>query len=244
MTAYFLSDIHLSTIEEPNTHRLLSFLRSIRGPQDATHLFLLGDIFDLWVAGHYYFVQKYSTVIEELRRLQAAGVEIHYFEGNHDLYLEHFFGHELGLKIHSAAEYFQLGRFRVRLEHGDQMDPFDRGYIFLRKLLRTRFMQWLAPRLPSGFVVWLGERMSHSSRKYTSAVKTISTDRAVQVIHMHAMRAFVEQPFDFLICGHVHVKEDYALPDSDNARVINLGSWFDGAYTLKLTDGGPEWVGL
>src|ERR1700733_14013025 len=130
--AYFLSDLHISSIEEPKTHWLLDFFRAIQSKNDMTHLFLLGDVFDLWVAGHKYFVERFQPVIDELRRLSVLGVEIHYFEGNHDLYLEHFFGRVCGFKIHRAPEYFTLGGLRLRAEHGDQMDPSDRGYKFLR----------------------------------------------------------------------------------------------------------------
>ncbi len=236
--AYFLSDVHLSSIEEPNSQRLLQLLRSFQSPDDVTHLFLLGDIFDLWIAGHFYFVNKFSDIIQELRRLRAIGVEIHYFEGNHDLYLDHYFGQELGVTIHSGPAYFQLGRFQVRVEHGDQMDKSDHGYRFLRWMLRTPAMKWLAPRLPGRFVVWLGEAMSKTSREYTSTIKSISSDRATEVIRLHALRAFVDRPYDYLICGHVHVPYDYQLPDSDHARVLNLGSWHDKPRAATITDDG------
>ncbi len=238
MKAYFLSDIHLQSIEEPNAKRLLSFLQSLNSPEDITHLFLLGDIFDLWIADHFYFIQKFVDVSSEFKRLKELGVEIHYFEGNHDLYLEHYFGQELQIQIHTKPEYFQLGRFRVRVEHGDQMDPADRGYRFLRWLLRSRVMTWLAPRLPSRLIVWLGERMSGASRKYTSSLKTISSEQAMEVIRLHALRSFVERPFDFLICGHVHVNFDYILPESDEARVLNLGSWHERPRAALLSDNG------
>ena len=238
LKAYFLSDIHLTSIEEPNAQRLLNFFRSLRSIEDITHLFLLGDIFDLWIADHFYFVNKFSEIIQEFKRLHALGVEIHYFEGNHDLYLERFFGNELGFHIHTEPKYFQLDRFRVRIEHGDQMDPYDRGYRFLRWLLRTPAMMWIAPRLPSRFVVWLGERMSKTSREYTTSIKTLSKKRATEIIRLHALRAFVERPFDFLLCGHIHVDYDYQVPESDSARVLNLGSWHDHPRAALITGEG------
>ncbi len=203
-----------------------------------THLFLVGDIFDLWVAGHFYFIEKFKPLIEELRRLHALGVEIHYFEGNHDLYLEHFFARVCGFRVHRQFAYFNLGEMRVRVEHGDEMDPADRGYRFLRWLLRTPLLEWLAPRLPDKFVVWLGQRMSEASRQYTSALKTISLERARDVIRAHALGVWNQfKPFDLLVAGHVHVVEDsefIPVGQSRAVRVINLGSWFDGARALKI----------
>jgi len=80
--------------------------------------------------------------------------------------------------------------------------------------------------------------MSKTSRGYTSSIKSISPDRATEVIRLHALRAFVEKPYDFLVCGHVHVPYDYQLPDSDNARVLNLGSWHDIPRAARITDDG------
>ena len=84
---------------------------------------MLGDIFDLWVADHRYFIDAYSEIIDQIKRLQRAGIEIHYFEGNHDLHLKSFWQDELGLAVHNEPFYVQLGDTVVRLEHGDQMDP-------------------------------------------------------------------------------------------------------------------------
>jgi UDP-2,3-diacylglucosamine hydrolase len=244
--AYFFSDLHISSIEEPKTKRLLNFFKEITSIDQMTHLFLVGDIFDLWVAGHLYFVEKFKPLIEELRRLHSLGVEIHYFEGNHDLYLEHFYAVHCGFFVHRQFKIFDLGGLKVRVEHGDEMDPNDRGYRFLRWFLRTPFMEWVAPRLPARFVVWLGERMSQASRNYTSNHKTISTESTRKVIQTHAERVWsVHRPFDVLIAGHVHLVEEFEFSPTGKAqgkspvRVFNLGSWFDGARTLKLEQSSP-----
>jgi UDP-2,3-diacylglucosamine hydrolase len=265
--AYFLSDIHISSIEEPKTHWLLDFFRTIKSTNDMSHLYLMGDIFDLWVAGHKYFVDRFLAVIEELRRLKSLGVEIHYFEGNHDLYLDHFFGKVCGFQIHRSSANFNLGGLRVRAEHGDEMDPNDRGYIFLRWLLRTPVLEWLAPRLPEWIVVWLGERMSAASRHYTSEVKTISQEKTREVFRRHAEAVWNNgTAYDLLVSGHVHVIDDYKFtpqledsamrghgdtlrPSPGEVRVINLGSWFDGARALRveIIHGGPariSWIEL
>lgn len=247
--AYFISDLHLGSLEEPNVFVLLKFLKTIQSKTQASHLFLLGDIFDLWVADHNYFKVKFAPILQELSRLHQVGVEIHYFEGNHDLYLQHYFAEKLGFNVHRQAAYFRILGRDIRVEHGDQMDPSDKGYIFLRRFLRTDLMEWLAPRLPEWFVVRLGERMSRVSRKYTSHVKVVSDVRARQVMRDHALRAWRERRFDLILSGHVHVTEDTtlnvreidaktsgredetsAISDSERSefiRVVNLGAWFE-----------------
>ena len=83
--AYFISDLHIVSPQDPRTALFIRFLRDVADDGDASHLFLLGDIFDMWLADHAYFVDRYRAVIDEIVRLKTRGIEIHYFEGNHDL---------------------------------------------------------------------------------------------------------------------------------------------------------------
>lgn len=221
---------------------MLGLFREWRNLSDITHLFLLGDIFDLWIADYPYFINKYSQIIEELQRLHSMGVMIHYFEGNHDLYLKHYFANRLGFLVHEESVEIYLDNVKLRLEHGDQMDPTDRGYIFLRWLLRTPFMKFLAPRLPERWIIALGERMSRLSRVYTSEYKSISQERSLDVIRKHAVMTHSRNPFDVLICGHVHTVDDFQWNTVSGkvARVINLGAWFDSARVLSFN--GKEWT--
>lgn len=201
-----------------------------------THLFLVGDIFDLWIADHQYFANAYKPLIDELVRLKNEGVEICYFEGNHDLYLREFWQEHLGFKVFADAHTFTLAGLEVRVEHGDLIDPEDRGYRFLRWLLRSPGVTWLAQNLPGQAVVAIGERASHKSRVYTSEVKTVTASEAVRKIRLHAERAAQTEKFDLLVNGHVHVFDDYTFfTDGKTRRAINLGSWLGGhAQVLSL----------
>jgi UDP-2,3-diacylglucosamine hydrolase len=248
LKAYFLSDIHLSSPGDSRAQTLIKFLRSLNGPDDVTHLFLMGDIFDLWIGKHKYFCELWAPVVGEIYRLHQRGVEVHYFEGNHDLYLQQFFGNQLGFHVHGEPQTLRLGRWHLRLEHGDQMDPSDRGYLFLRWLLRTPVVRWIvANRFAEKYIVRLGERMSHVSRDYTSNRKVITEAVARDKIRVHAEKVQAAsiksgRAFDFLIAGHVHVVDQYSLVLGGQA--INLGSWLDQPKVYRLTDSAGEFVNL
>ncbi len=237
--AYFLSDLHLGSAEEPNAFLLIKFLKSLKSREDITHLFLMGDIFDLWVADHKYFVIKFAPIIAELRRLKNAGVEIHYFEGNHDLYLEHFFAREMGMLVHKDAASFVVAGLRLRAEHGDLMNLNDREYIYWRSFLRSMPMKFIAPRLRSDWVTSIGEWLSKKSRENTTKHKVISPERAKKIIHDHAVKCYMQEKLDLHISGHVHVTEDVYLtpqgPHRPGIRVVNLGSWFDDPKVFYLS---------
>lgn len=251
MRAYFVSDLHLKTPDEPNAQVFESFLRglcrSVRAhdPSAPTHLFLVGDVFDLWIGDHEYFTHKFGTIIADVRELVSAGVEVHFFEGNHDLHLQPYWQDQLGARVHADAEYFQLGHSTVRVEHGDMINPDDKGYLFLRKFLRSKPMRTLALSLPSPVVAAIGERASKASRKYTSTAKELPRGRIQRMIREHAERTYREKPFDLIVTGHVHVKDDVTFAASGRkVRSVNLGSWYEPAEVFVLTDAGAEFLKL
>ena len=76
MKAWFVSDIHIRDINERNSVRLLRFLRFLATDSQTTHLFLLGDIFDLWVGDSNVFQTKFQAIIDELAALKKKGIEL------------------------------------------------------------------------------------------------------------------------------------------------------------------------
>ena len=242
LNAYFVSDIHISSPDEPRATLFLSFLRGLQGTPNATRLFLLGDIFDLWVANHRYFVERYRDIVAEIGRLRDEGVEIHYFEGNHDLHLRGFWAGQLGIEVHPGPIEVQLGDRLVRLEHGDQMNPDDRGYLFLRWFLRTPPVRFLLCHLPGALVAHLGDRASAKSRAYTSSGgKSISPSEVTAKALAHARQVHAGSSFDLIISGHIHVRHDEEIEmPSGGFRSVNLGSWIDGPCYFRIDDNGAR----
>lgn len=243
--AYFVSDLHIADPESGLARLFEKFLADRVAAGDASHLFLLGDVFDLWVADHDYFVSRYGRIVDLLMRLRDSGTDIHYFEGNHDLHLERFWARELGLQVHPGPITLDIGPLTLRLEHGDQMDPEDRGYRFLRWFLRTPPIRFLVCHLPGGLVAKIGERASAKSRTYTSTTKTMGRDRAIAMIREHARRAHDNDAFDVIVSGHVHVRDDFRAGTEEGAyRSINLGTWLDRPCCLRIEGKTIEWLEL
>lgn len=245
LKAYFVSDLHIASPDDARASLFLDFLRKLKGGENASHLFMMGDIFDLWVAAHQYFIEKYQRITDELVRLRDEGVDIHYFEGNHDLYLQHYWGDRIGLTVHEGPAYMELGHQTVRIEHGDQMDPDDRGYRFLRWFLRTPPVKYLIPRLPGRLIVAIGRKSSETSRVYTSETKTITRQKTIEKIRTHAEKAYQHSPFNLIISGHVHVRDQYLVQDGQFAfKSVNLGTWLDRPCYYRIDDTGGKLVEL
>ena len=245
LQAYFVSDIHLGSLQDQRAQFFLGFLKKLNS-QNCSDLFLMGDIFDLWIASHQQFIEKYKVIVTEIKRLTEEAVTVHYFEGNHDLYLKKFWQNEMGCKVYSSAQYIQLGPYHLRVEHGDEMDPDDRGYLFLRWFLRTSIMKFVAPRLPGSLVTAIGEAAAKKSRTYTSQTKLISDEGAIGKIRLHAEKAYAQQSYNYLFSGHVHVRDEYTVKNSktQKAQSINLGTWLKEPGYYQLEESGGQWVSI
>ena len=244
--AWFVSDLHIRDEQESSSETLLLFLHSIENNErQATHLFLVGDIFDLWIHNHSYFVDKFPKIVNAIRAVVARGIEVHYFEGNHDLYLRKFWQQEVGVKVHDGPEFFNLGPFKIRVEHGDLMNPEDKGYLFLKGVLQSKPVTFVAKNLPGMAVSWIGERASRASRHYTSNQKSMHEEQVKSFMHAYADQEVGKRPFDYLITGHTHVRDIYELTrEGDQVFSINLGSWFEDKKALRLDESGHSFVEL
>jgi UDP-2,3-diacylglucosamine hydrolase len=244
MQAWFVSDIHIKSLNERNSIHLLRFLHFLSTPQaKATHLFLLGDIFDVWIGDSDVFYRKFKDIIDAILALKNAGIEVIYFEGNHDLHMQKFW-QRFDIPCYTEEKYFQLGKWTVRAEHGDLINPHDAAYLRYRDFVRKPHMQKLAYRVSGYFWDWFGARASKKSRMYSGKQRASREVELREIIRSHAERSFQQQGFDFIITGHMHIKDEYTLKNTDkNAVSINLGSWFDQPQVLVLSEEGCRWLG-
>ncbi len=245
MKAWFVSDIHLRDINERNSILLLRFLHSLLRDTETSHLFLLGDIFDLWVGDSDVFRKKFQDLIDALVALKSRGVEVIYFEGNHDVHVKGFWEKKLGIPVFVDAQVFQLGKFKVCLEHGDFINPKDTTYLKYRSFIRKPCLEKLAYMLPGRLLDEVGLFSAKRSRKRSSVRRRNNIESLRQMIRDYAVEKSKHTQFDFLITGHMHVRDEFEFEVSTEKKIsINLGSWFEPAKALCLTDKGALWKEL
>lgn len=104
---YFLSDAHLGSlaIAHRRTHerRLVNFLDSIKEKTEA--VYLLGDIFDFWYEYRMVVPKGYTRLLGKISELTDKGVEVHFFTGNHDLWVNDYFEQECGMIVHREISF-------------------------------------------------------------------------------------------------------------------------------------------
>jgi UDP-2,3-diacylglucosamine hydrolase len=66
-----------------------------------------------------------------------------------------------------------------------------------------------------------------------------------QMIRVYAQKTFAQAPFDLIITGHMHIRDDWTFEaNGRRVRSVNLGSWFDEPLVFHLTDTTSEWVSV
>ncbi|RYZ88864.1 MAG: UDP-2,3-diacylglucosamine diphosphatase [Proteobacteria bacterium] len=247
MEAWFISDIHIKSLEERNSKILLRFLHSLL-ERDVKNmrLFLVGDIFDLWVGGHDIFVRKFQPLVDAVRALHDAGVLVTYIEGNHDVHVHAFWTKKLGVEVLVEAQFYELNGLVVRVEHGDLINLEDKTYLRYRSIIRNPFVQPLGHIIPGIFWEEAGKIAAKKSRARSQTYRVQNEEKLVQMIRNHAHRVYEQRPFDVVISGHMHVIDDYQFQIGvRKSRSINLGSWYTPEVkALKLTGQNFEWVTL
>ena len=233
---YFISDFHLgvpdyerSLVREKKIVRWLDRIRD-----DVQILYLMGDVFDYWFEYKQVVPKGFVRLLGKLAELADAGVEIHYFTGNHDMWVFDYLPKEIGMQIHREPIFKEYNNQQFYLGHGDGLGPHDHGYKFLKKALASNFLQWMFARLHPNFGIGLMRYFSKTSRIATgnSDAEYLGDDK--EWLILHCKEVLLKQHFDYFIFGHRHLPLDIKL--NDNSRYINLGEWIN-YHTYAVFDG-------
>ena len=152
---YFVSDVHLGLqVADPaaREERFVSFLKGL--PQEASALYMLGDIWDFWYEYRDVVPKGYVKVFAALMELMDRGVDVYFFQGNHDIWTYSYF-ESLGMKKLVQPCKVEVGGKTFCLGHGDGLGPTPFGYrvikyIFNNKVIQTLFSMlhpWIAYRI-------------------------------------------------------------------------------------------------
>ena len=142
---YFLSDFHLGAPDYERSlvreKKVVQFLESIR--QDASAIFIVGDIFDFWYEYKTVVPKGYTRLLGKLADITDSGIPIHLFVGNHDMWMSGYFEKELNIPVYHHPKTFQFNDKAFYIGHGDGLGPGDHGYKFIKKIFRNPVCHWL-----------------------------------------------------------------------------------------------------
>ncbi len=222
---YFLSDFHLGAPDKANSFarekRIVQFLKLAE--RDAGHIFIVGDMFDFWYEYKRVVPKGYVRLLGKIAELTDAGIAIHFFVGNHDMWMKNYFQKELNVPVYFEPKEFEFNSKVFFIGHGDGLGPKDYRYKLLKKVLRNRVCQWLFGVFPPYLGMGLANYFSRKSRKATGSAEEVFYGEDKEWLIIHSREVLKEKNIDFFIFGHRHLPIDYRLNKA--SRYINLGDW-------------------
>ncbi|MFN6081877.1 MAG: UDP-2,3-diacylglucosamine diphosphatase [Bacteroidota bacterium] len=232
---YFASDFHLGIPDAKSSsereQRIIKWLNEIK--PDCAELFIVGDIFDFWF--------EYKTVVPKgFVRLQAkfaeftdAGIPVHFFHGNHDLWQFGYFEKELGVQVHEKSIIRTINGKNFYIGHGDGLGPEQRRFKTILWIYRNRFFQKIFSMLHPNIGIGVANWLSHQSKLKTfDGNFTFYEEKEFLIRYCRSI--LQEESFDYFVFGHRHLPMEYKL--TEQSRYVNLGDWI-GFNTYAVFNG-------
>ena len=224
----FASDVHLRERSPEVAETFFSFLR---GPAfRAGALYLLGDIFDLWIGD-----DDPSPLVAEfaahVRTLSDMGVDVRFMAGNHDFLLGEEMAVRCGMKLLPDEAVLEHGRHKALLLHGDTLCTDDEPY-----------MKWRAyAHDPGNIGRFLALPLEGRRREIDWLVQTNAggTSAGKPVVSLEAVaHAAARRKCTLMIHGHTHERHERSLSSSwGEWRRMVLPAWTNGAGGYIRMDG-------
>ena len=233
---YFLSDFHLGVPDHASSlvreKKITAFLDEIR--KDAAEIFIVGDMFDFWYEYRTVVPRGYVRLLGKLAEITDEGIPIHFFVGNHDMWMKNYLQQELNIPVYFEPRAFEFNHKKFWVGHGDGLGPGDHGYKMLKKIFRSPVCQWLFGILPPYIGMGIANYMSRSSRSVTGSADDKFYGEEGEWLITYCKDILKDQYYDYLIFGHRHLPIDFSL--KGGSRYINLGDWIR-YYTYAVFDG-------
>jgi UDP-2,3-diacylglucosamine hydrolase len=233
---YFASDFHLGAPNYENSlvreKKIVEWLTSIE--EDAHEIFLLGDVFDFWFEYKSAIPKGFVRLQGKIANLTDKGIKIHWFYGNHDMWVFDYIPKELGVTLHTSEIRLSYNDHQFFIGHGDGLGPGDNGYKFIKKVFRSKISQWCFARLHPNFGIGLANFFSKKSRLATGDTDTVFHGEEKEMLIQYCKSVLQSEKIDFFVFGHRHLPIDFQL--TEWSKYINTGDWIK-YFSYAVYDG-------
>ncbi|MBQ9418353.1 MAG: UDP-2,3-diacylglucosamine diphosphatase [Bacteroidales bacterium] len=234
----FVSDAHLGSGADSRERERELCLLLAEKVRPGMAVVLLGDMVDFWFSYRYTVPRGFSRLIGKLSELCDSGVEIHYFTGNHDMWMFSYLTEECGLTLHTDEAVLEAAGKRFLVGHGDAQGSPDRMFKLWRRMFRSHFNQRLFALLPPALTFPIAHRWSdHNKRRHLcqGPARYLGAEREGIVRYCQA-RLQVEH-YDYCVFGHRHTPVATAI--APGSTYVNLGDWlYRRNYALFSAESG------
>jgi UDP-2,3-diacylglucosamine hydrolase len=232
----FISDLHLGTA----LPRTVAALHGHLAHTDADAVFILGDLFELWV-GDDARERAFERHCVDMLAEAASRIQLFFMQGNRDFLVGSAMLRACGMTGLPDPTVFSAWGQRLVLSHGDALCLADERYQEFRRMVRDADWQavFLARPLDERLQVAAEVRQaSHSNQlqRQFDGDMSVDVDTALAVQWLHTLGARE------LVHGHTHRPGSNALAPGYKRHVLSDWDLDQGhrAEVLRLTRAGFE----
>lgn len=209
----FVADIHIRPGIIDDSYRFITWLNTIK--DNASHVYILGDLFDYWYTG------VESRVDDVLMALESPRISV--LRGNRDFLMTSTAMHSIHF-IQKEEHQIELFSNSILLAHGHTLTDDDRGFRFLHRY-GWPILTAVDKCMPAGIKDLLARFLVRSSLTirplHAGINENIAQIRGVETV----------------ICGHLHKA-------FMSHSLIVLPAFFDTQQWLVWDETGPRFDGL
>ena len=232
---YFASDFHLGLdLGLPSIYRekkAVSWLTA--AATDAKEIYLLGDIFDFWWEYRKVVPKGFTRFLGTISSITDSGIPVHFFPGNHDLWVNDYFSEECGMIIHKSPVTVTFDGKIFHLAHGNGLGTKKIGEKFLSAFFRNKVLQKMYSALHPSIGVAIGQKWSQNSRLTKKITEDFKGEENEALIK-YAKTILSKEKIDYFIFGHRHLAISYNL--APDCEIFFLGDWISSP-NYALWDG-------
>ncbi|VAW48841.1 UDP-2,3-diacylglucosamine diphosphatase [hydrothermal vent metagenome] len=235
-----IADIHLQPDPTHPINQAFEHFLQTEAP-NAQALYILGDLFEMWV-GDDIGLTQYQSIIQRFKRLTDQGLSIYLQYGNRDFLMREAFWKASGIHPLKEIECVTLYHKDYLILHGDTLCTDDKSYQKMRTLFRNKFITWAFLKLSQTRRLAIGQKMRQNSKTHSQNKASAIMDVNQQAVY----ELFKQYPtVQHMIHGHTHRPHHHTLSTEFNTlhRWV-LGDWQASknpvSYILKVSKQGPE----
>ena len=210
----FISDIHLTQNNALIKNSFFSFLDNF--PQEVKNLFIVGDLFDLWIGD-----DLRNELVEDLhlklRKITNNKKNIFFFHGNRDFLVGESFCKTSNIKLIHEPTVFEFFGYKTIILHGDQLCTEDVDYQNFCKIVRNE--QWQSKFLSLSIPERL--KIAQNVRKESSVSLANKDDYITDVADSTVLKYFEKYRVTHMIHGHTH-RPKIHLVENNFSRLVSI----------------------
>jgi UDP-2,3-diacylglucosamine hydrolase len=221
---FFASDFHLGlnagTPPLDREKKIVRWLDKIE--PEAQEIYLLGDIFDFWWEYKLVVPRGFTRFLGKIDSITDSGIPVHFFTGNHDMWIGDYLSKECGIIIHTDPLTVIYNNKKFHLAHGEGLGTTNTGYKTLLWIFRNKPLRVLYSAIHPSIGVGIGHLWSLNSRLGKGiSLEYLGEDKEDLIRYASFLTA--SDKIDYFIFGHRHMAMKYQM--KDGGEIVFLGDW-------------------